>query len=100
MLSTELSVAAQTAALRLFNVLPSQPSALEMTFVADGFVTNFTPSPTQLALLRETFEPVNLVTLFSLEQATEDLGRLLIKQVLHYVEVYGLEAPGPRQAGD
>lgn len=92
--ASELDLAAQAAALKLFNVLPAVPGDMDASHAAKGFVTNFKPSPAQLKLLTETFQPVNLVTLFSVREATGDLARLFIKQVLHYIEVYGLDMPG------
>jgi len=92
--STELSLAAQTAALTLFNVLPAKSGALNASHAAKGFVTDFTPSSLQLTLLQATFKPINLVTLYTQSEATENLEHLFVKQVLHYLEVYDLREPG------
>jgi hypothetical protein len=92
--SFEMSALAQSAALALFNVLPAKPGMLDASRAAEGFVTDFTPSAVQLSVLREACKPINLNTLYSLREAEGDLEQLLIKQVLHYVEVYGLNAPG------
>ena len=92
--NAEMTVEAQRAALTLFNVLPAEATSLSVEHAADGFVTDFAPSERQRELLRETFKPVNLKTLFSLSEARGPLEQLLIKQVLHYIEIYGLDAPG------
>lgn len=92
--STTLSASAQAAALALFNVLPAESGAFDASHAADGFVTNFKPTSAQRSLLKETFKPVDLHTLFSLGEASGDLEDMLIKQVLHYFEVYGLNMPG------
>lgn len=90
----ELPILAQAAALELFNVLPGEASALDATYAAEGFVTNFKPTCSQLALLRETFKPIDLTTLFSVSEAKQDLERLFIKQLLHHFEIYNLGMPG------
>jgi hypothetical protein len=90
----KIPVDAQRAALALFNVLVADAQELDVRHAKYGFVTNFKPSRAQLELLRATFKPINLTTLFSLTEATGDPDTLLMKQILHYIEVYGLDEPG------
>ena len=81
--------------LKLFKVMVADVSTLDTSNVSGGFVTNFTPTPLQLKTLREEFKPLDVVTLFTVEEReTASLSYLLTKQVLHYIEVYGLDAPG------
>ena len=94
-LNKKLAHNVQVACLKLFNVLPAKATGFEVSHAHEGFVTDFAPDETQLAVLREAFKPLNLTTLFSLkEAASKDITALLIKQVLHYIEVYGLDSPG------
>lgn len=68
---------------------------LDLSNVASGFITNFRPTPKQLKLLQEEFKPLNLTTLFSVEQReTLSAQELIYLQVLHYIEIYGLNSPG------
>lgn len=63
--------------------------------VAHGFVTDFVPTASQRAILREKFQPINIKTLFTVEERQNaDPFELITKQVLHYIEVYGLHSPG------
>ena len=60
-----------------------------------GVVTDFDPTNEQSAVLEAAFKPLNLHTLFTREEReTASLEHLLVKQLLHYVEVYGLGMPG------
>jgi len=62
-----------------------------------GFVTNFIPTPLQRAALCKAFKPLPLVTLFSVaERRAPDITpmSLIMTQLLHYIEVYGLDQPG------
>ena len=60
-----------------------------------GFVTNFVPTADQLAVLKENYKPLNVNTLFTVEERESgDLDLLLTRQLLHYIEVYGLNAAG------
>jgi hypothetical protein len=68
---------------------------IDLTNAANGFLTNFIPTPLQLKLLREEFKPLNLTTLFSVEERMNgSVYELLTKQLLHYIEIYGLDSPG------
>ncbi len=82
--------------LRLFKAMVVDAvDELDFAHVSDGFVTNFAPTPTQLLLLRAAHKPLDVRTLFSVEERrTASPEQLILKQVLHYVEVYGLDAPG------
>lgn len=79
----------------LFKVLVAPKGELNLSNVQDGFITDFKPSSQQLALLKSIFKPLPIVTLFSVEERkTASIEELLLKQVVHYFEVYGLNAPG------
>lgn len=63
--------------------------------VAHGYVTNFVPSAHQKVALAKTFKPLPITTLFSVaERKAADPLALVVKQMLHYIEVYGLDQPG------
>lgn len=60
-----------------------------------GVVTDFDPTNEQSAVLEAAFKPLNLHTFFTREEReTASLEHLLVKQLLHYIEVYGLGMPG------
>lgn len=60
-----------------------------------GVVTDFMPTGMQRNALRNAFNPLDVVTLFSRDEVeTAYTYQLLTKQILHYVEVYGLNKPG------
>lgn len=60
-----------------------------------GIVTDFDPTAAQSATLEDRFQPLNITTLFTREEReTASLEHLLVKQLLHYIEVYGLDMPG------
>lgn len=85
--------------LDLFNCLvinEDQLGGLPCLAHADiGVITDFDPNAEQAAILVNTFKPLNLTTLFTREEReTAPIEFLLVKQVLHYIEVYGLGAPG------
>lgn len=65
------------------------------THVDLGVVTDFDPDAEQSAILQSHFKPISITTLFTREEReTASLEHLLMKQVLHYIEVYGLNMPG------
>lgn len=83
--------------LKLFNVMVTDTfvDGIDNSNLKYGVVTNFTPTIDQHSVIVETFQPINVRTLFTVEERnTADLFDLLYKQVLHYVEVYGLNSPG------
>lgn len=66
-----------------------------LTFIGLGVVTDFDPNAEQGTALVAANKPLNITTLFTREEReTASLEHLLVKQVLHYIEVYGLGAPG------
>lgn len=65
------------------------------THIGIGVVTDFNPNEQQSAALVAFYQPIDIITLFTREEReTASLEHLLMKQVLHYIEVYGLGAPG------
>lgn len=82
--------------LKLFKVMVvAAVGKLNLSNALYGFVTNFTPTPLQLKILREVYKPLPLNTLFSVEERLNgSIGDLITKQILNYIEVYGLGAPG------
>lgn len=85
--------------LDLFKVMVvAQKPQQQSHFVDDvlyGYVTDFQPSSSQVKILREFFKPLPLITLFSVEERKiSDVYALVRKQILHYIEVYGLNEPG------
>ena len=85
--------------IELFNrivVSPAQVGGpLCLTHIGSGLITDFDPSMKQAAVLLSYHSPLNVTTLFTREERdTTPLEHLLVKQVLHYIEVYGLNTPG------
>jgi hypothetical protein len=81
--------------LDLFKVMVTDSGLSVNTFPNIGVVTNFKPSPMQEIVLNDYFKPIDIVTLFSVEERKEfDPVALITKQILHYIEVYGLSQPG------
>lgn len=63
--------------------------------IAHGYVTDFTPSTVQKAILDNYFKSNSIVTLFSVkERKNSSIEELLNKQLLNYIETYGLGIPG------
>jgi hypothetical protein len=78
----------------LVKSLPKK-SAVDHSLISQGVVTDFTPTPEFKMIVNELFKPLNVTTLFSREERLKgDVNALLVKQFLHYVEVYGLGVPG------
>lgn len=64
-------------------------------FVGNGYYLDFTPTNDQKELLDVSCKPIDIVTLFSVEEREQgNLLALLSKQILHYVEVNVLDEPG------
>ena len=60
-----------------------------------GVVVDFKPTAAQADLLREAYPPLKMITLFSREEREKgNLVDLISKQLLHYIEIYGLNTPG------
>lgn len=94
-------MAAQTDVLNLFNALVVTEDQMLPTgqffpeLAEDGIMVNFVPNAAQLEALKTVYKPLPVETMFSREERMNaPLGQLLLKQWLHYVEVYGLGAPG------
>lgn len=63
--------------------------------VTHGLVLDFDPSHSQYNILYDYNPELRLQTLFSkLERESATTEELITKQILHYVEVYGLNSPG------
>ncbi|MDE1830230.1 MAG: hypothetical protein KGI25_07905 [Thaumarchaeota archaeon] len=84
-----------TSTVSLFKVVVAKKGKLNLDNVKNGFITDFEPTDEQVDMLKSLFKPLPLVTLFSVEERKNDsLEYLLTKQLLHYIETYGLESPG------
>lgn len=60
-----------------------------------GYVVDFNPTAVQDAALKAYFKPLDLRTLFTVEErATLSVGELLRVQILDYIATYGLGMPG------
>lgn len=60
-----------------------------------GIITDFVPTVEQTEVLVAANNPLPLTTLFTREEReTAPIEHLLMKQILHYIEVYGLDSPG------
>jgi len=91
---------AQINVLKLFNALVVSPETsvgeIDTTYVEKfGVVTDFKVDAHQHYALAAQFQPLPIRTLFGrVERDTASLVSLITKQILHYVEVYGLNRPG------
>ena len=91
---------AQLNVLKLFNALVVSPETsvgdIDTTYVEKfGVVTNFKVDAHQHYALAVQFQPLPIRTLFGrVERDTASFMELIAKQLLHYVEVYGLNQPG------
>ncbi len=66
-----------------------------LTHADIGLVTDFDPNADQAAALVAFHQPIDVRTLFTREERdTASLESLISKQLLHYLEVYGLGTPG------
>lgn len=84
-----------SSTVQLFKVVVADKGALDLSNASRGFITDFAPSAEQQKMLRAVFKPLPIVSLFSVtERKTASVEQLLTKQILHYIEVYGLDAPG------
>lgn len=82
--------------LDLFNVMVvDKKTPLVLDNVKHGFVTDFRPNDSQFSILISSFRLLDSKTLFTVnERQYSDIEDLIYKQILHYVEVYGLGVPG------
>jgi len=68
---------------------------MNFSLVDRGIVLDFDPTPSQVRVLRSLFNPLQLKTLFTVDDIKNSSPELLMsKQILHYIEVYGLGMPG------
>lgn len=82
--------------LDLFNIMVvDKKTPLVLDNVKHGFVTDFRPTASQFNILNSKFRLIESKTLFTVnERRYSDIEDLINKQILHYVEVYGLGIPG------
>lgn len=84
--------------LELFNVVLIEDNQVRRPFtdaISYGIVLDFEPTHDQMKFLERKNSPLNVRTLFTKEEReTASAYELITKQVLHYVEVYGLGMPG------
>lgn len=72
-----------------------QKKEANTSLVQRGVVTNFTSNAEQTKAIKALFEAINVTTLFSREERlTAEPFTLINKQILHYIEIYGLDMPG------
>jgi hypothetical protein len=88
-----------TDVLELFNCLVidevQRVYRLNYPLIDRGIITDFMPTETQKSMLASIYKPLPLNTFFTREEReTASLEHLLVKQFLHYFEVYGLGQPG------
>jgi hypothetical protein len=89
----------QINVLKLFNVMVldgSVEKTPDTSLLGEyGVVTDFAMKPAAANILKEVYAPLDARTLFGREERdVAPLYALLMKQFLHYVEVYGLDKPG------
>ena len=91
---------AQADTLNLFNCVINESGYKLTTSVATdlldmGLVLDFVPTDEQIAMFRTELKPLDMTTLFTREERQNaGVSHLLEKQILHYIEVYGLGMPG------
>lgn len=87
---------AQQQVLDIFNSMVVKSTGTpDLSLANIGVVTNFKPTPDQRKLLQLKFKPLAVNTLFTREERLKgDPMALITKQILHYIEVYGLGQPG------
>lgn len=79
--------------LDLFKVMVAEKSG--SYHYSDGCVTDFVPNKEQAEVLRKAYGGLDITTLFTTEERRSgDIHDLIFKQILHYIEVYGLNSPG------
>lgn len=84
-----------SSTVNLFKVIVAKKGKLNLSNVKNGFITDFEPTDEQVDMLKSLFKPLPIVTLFSVEERkNSSIEELLLKQLLHYFEVYGLDTPG------
>jgi hypothetical protein len=94
------TVNAQINVLKLFNALVVNndvaTGVVNTNYVQKySVITDFSVDANQLAALANQCEPLPVRTLFGrTERDTASVFSLISKQILHYVEVYGLNQPG------
>lgn len=89
----------QMNVLKMFNVMVIEDkfeSTPDTSLLGEyGVVTNFAMKPAAANLIKEVYKPLDVRTMFGrVERDAAPLYALLMKQFLHYVEVYGLNKPG------
>lgn len=90
----------ETEILDLFKcvVLSSRQKTLDTPYtdlIKYGYVLDFTPTVAQIQFLKNASTKLDFTTFFSVdERLNSDPHDLMVKQVLHYIEVYGFEMPG------
>ena len=81
----------------MFNVMTitEDAEAFNDSIVDIGVVTDFRLTDGQKAMLRSHIRPIDITVLFTAEERrTSDPHNLIMKQLTHYIEVYGLDSPG------
>jgi len=77
------------------SVVAEKQYRLDYSLLDHGVVVDFIPTAEQAAAIRSTYPKINIKSLFSVEErATADPFTLITKQIMHYIEVYGLDSPG------
>lgn len=82
-----------------FNVMVVENKRIQKKYsfakCEDGYITNFVPTGVEQSLLRAQYQPIEISTLFSrAERENSSPAELIAKQILHYIEIYGLDEPG------
>jgi len=84
-----------THTIKLFKVVVADKTSVVLDHAREGFITDFVPTRDQLKALQDTFKDLPIVSLFSVnERENAPIVALITKQLLHYIEVYGLGMPG------
>jgi hypothetical protein len=82
--------------LELFNAMVVKTVG-KMNFdgVTSGYICDFVPTREQKSVMESACRELTIRTLFGRkERDTSSVFELVTKQILHYIEVYGLDSPG------
>ena len=78
-----------------FKSVIAKKTDYDFSMVEYGIVTDFHITDAIREILKEKYSPINVTTLFTVdERMNSSVESLIQKQILHYIEVYGLNTPG------
>ena len=86
---------AEEKLLNIFKVIVADKTGINTDLSGNGLILDFSPTEKQRKALLEFYKPLDIKTLFTREEReNSEPFDLIYKQIIHYIEVYGLNAPG------